>query len=71
LPLGALLHRLGEDGYAGAISIESNPQALKAEDAAQCLAHLEQALSFCREHMGGRRALTGLALAKDCPMGVQ
>ena len=51
LPLDALLRRLSEDGYQGAISVESNPQALGAEDAGACRATLERALAFCREQM--------------------
>jgi sugar phosphate isomerase/epimerase len=52
LPLDVLLRRLAADGYQGAISIESNPQALDAEDATQCRVKLEQALTFCRQHVG-------------------
>jgi sugar phosphate isomerase/epimerase len=51
LPLGALLRRLSEDGYPGAISVESSPVALEAEDADACRTALERALAFCREHM--------------------
>ena len=50
LPLDALLRRLAVDGYRGAISVESNPQALNAEDEEQCRHALAQALAFCREH---------------------
>jgi sugar phosphate isomerase/epimerase len=52
LPLDALLRRLHEDRYRGAISIESNPQALDAEDETQCRTTLEQALAFCKRHTG-------------------
>jgi sugar phosphate isomerase/epimerase len=50
LALDTLLRRLAADGYRGAISVESNPQALQAEDEVGCRAALEQALAFCREH---------------------
>ena len=50
LPLDALLRRLTEDGYQGAISVESGPDAMEAEDAGACRAKLEQALAFCREY---------------------
>jgi sugar phosphate isomerase/epimerase len=51
LPLAALLRRLAEDGYQGAISVESNPRALGAEGAKECRATLERTLAFCREHL--------------------
>jgi sugar phosphate isomerase/epimerase len=51
LPLDVLLRRLAEDGYPGAISIESGPEAMGAEDADLCREALERALAFCREHM--------------------
>jgi sugar phosphate isomerase/epimerase len=54
LPLDALLRRLVADGYPGAISIESNPQALEAEDKDKCRVNLEQALAFCRQHVDHR-----------------
>jgi sugar phosphate isomerase/epimerase len=54
LPLDALLRRLAEDGYRGAISIESCPQGMNAEDEGQCRAALERALAFCRQHAGRR-----------------
>jgi sugar phosphate isomerase/epimerase len=50
LPLDALLRRLAEDGYQGAISVESNPAAMGAEDEAECRAMLTRTLAFCREH---------------------
>ena len=53
LPLDALLRRLAEDGYQGAISVESGPGALGAEDAKACRATLERVVAFCREHTGG------------------
>jgi sugar phosphate isomerase/epimerase len=52
LPLDALLRRLSRDGYRGAISIESCPEAMGAEDEGQCRTQLEQALAFCRQHAG-------------------
>jgi ribosomal protein S18 acetylase RimI-like enzyme len=50
LPLDALVHRLARDGYQGALSLESNPEALCAGDALRCRAALECALTFCRRH---------------------
>nr|HID14842.1 sugar phosphate isomerase/epimerase [Anaerolineae bacterium] len=50
LPLGELLRRLARDGYQGAITVESGPDALDAGDEAQCLAALCRALEFCRSH---------------------
>ena len=50
LSLGELLHRLSQDGYAGAVSVEVKPDALQAEDGAQVLAHLRRAVHFCRQH---------------------
>jgi sugar phosphate isomerase/epimerase len=52
LPLGDLLRRLSADRYPGAVSIESNPQALSADDSTRCRAALAEALAFCRRHMG-------------------
>jgi sugar phosphate isomerase/epimerase len=52
LPLDALLRRLSADGYQGAISVESGPGALGAEDARACRATLERVVTFCREHRG-------------------
>jgi sugar phosphate isomerase/epimerase len=52
LPLDALLRRLAEDGYQGAISVESCPAAMEAEDAGECRATLERTLAFCRFHFG-------------------
>jgi sugar phosphate isomerase/epimerase len=52
LPLAALLQRLAEDGYSGAISLESGPEAMGAEDAQACRATLARTLAFCREHVG-------------------
>jgi sugar phosphate isomerase/epimerase len=51
LPLDVLLKRLGEDGYQGAISLESHPLALGAEDAEACRTTLERTLAFCREYV--------------------
>jgi len=48
LPLAEFLHRLARDGYRGAITVETGPDALDAEDEARCLAALRRALEFCR-----------------------
>lgn len=50
LPLAELLRRLARDGYRGAVSVESDPFPLQAEDARICLANLRRSLAFCREH---------------------
>jgi sugar phosphate isomerase/epimerase len=50
LPLADLLRRLARDGYQGAITVETGPDALNAEDEAKCTSALRRALSFCREH---------------------
>lgn len=50
LPLAALLRRLARDDYSGAVSVESDPEALQAEDERKCRVALERALSFCRRH---------------------
>jgi sugar phosphate isomerase/epimerase len=51
LPLRTLVQRLTRDRYQGAISIEANPESLQAEDDAQVLAHLRQAVRYCRESL--------------------
>jgi sugar phosphate isomerase/epimerase len=50
LPLAELLRCLARDGYPGAITVETSPDALHAEDEDRCLAALRRALAFCREH---------------------
>jgi sugar phosphate isomerase/epimerase len=50
LPLAELLRCLARDGYQGAITVETGPDALHAEDEEKCLAALRRALAFCREH---------------------
>jgi sugar phosphate isomerase/epimerase len=50
LPLGDLLRSLAHDGYRGAVSVESSPDALDAQDERRCRAALKRALDFCREH---------------------
>jgi len=52
LPLGALLLRLTQDGYGGAVSLEVGPEVLEAEDDAQVRAHLRRAVEFCHMHTG-------------------
>jgi sugar phosphate isomerase/epimerase len=50
LSLDALLHCLARDGYRGAISVESGPDAFGAEDERACRAALERTLAFCQKH---------------------
>jgi sugar phosphate isomerase/epimerase len=50
LPLAELLHRLARDDYPGVITVESQPDAMDADDEAKCLAALRRALAFCRQH---------------------
>jgi sugar phosphate isomerase/epimerase len=50
LPLAELLHQMARDGYRGIITVESQPDALGAEDGIKCLAALRRALAFCRDH---------------------
>lgn len=51
LALGDFLRALARSGYAGAVSVESEPNAFHADDEAQCLAELRAALDFCRENL--------------------
>ena len=53
LPLGALLRRLSQAGYQGAVSLEFNPNLLQADDEKQVGAHLRRTLRFCRHHLAG------------------
>jgi sugar phosphate isomerase/epimerase len=50
LPLAEFLRTLSRDGFSGAVSLECNPDVLQAEDESRVLAHLRQAVEFCREH---------------------
>ncbi len=50
LPLAALLRLMARSGYQGTITVESQPDALDAEDESKCLAALRRALEFCREN---------------------
>ena len=50
LPLAEFLSHLAADGFNGAISIESVPQALDAHDEDRCRAALTRALHFCRQY---------------------
>lgn len=51
LPLGELLKRLSQNGYAGAVSLEVAPDMLQAGDEALVLTHLRRAVHFFREHI--------------------
>jgi sugar phosphate isomerase/epimerase len=51
LALGEFLQRLARDGYRGAITVETDPEALDAEEEGRCLAALCRALAFCRAHL--------------------
>jgi sugar phosphate isomerase/epimerase len=50
LPLADLLGSLARDGYGGAITVETDPAALDAEDEQRCVVALRRALAFCRSH---------------------
>lgn len=50
LPLASLLNCLAHRDYAGAVSVESAPDALEADDEGKCRRALERALAFCRKH---------------------
>ena len=52
LPLDEFLQRVGQDGYAGVVSVECGPDALQAADPAACRANLARTLAFCRAHYG-------------------
>ncbi len=51
LALGDLVHALSSDGYAGAIVVELQPDALEAEDEARVREHLEAQVRWCRQHL--------------------
>ncbi|HEY76981.1 MAG TPA: sugar phosphate isomerase/epimerase [Thermoflexia bacterium] len=51
LPLAQLLRRMGEDGYQGTISVETDPSAMDTTDEGKILEALRQALEFCRSHL--------------------
>lgn len=51
LRLSQLLARLSADGYGGVITLETNPDALEAEDEDRVRANLKRSLSFCRQHL--------------------
>jgi sugar phosphate isomerase/epimerase len=53
LPLAELLRRLKRDGYEGAVSVELNPDVLRAEDVGQVRVRLRSTAAFCREHLDG------------------
>jgi len=50
LALDLLLQRLASDGYRGAISVETSPDAFSAEQPDDCRAALARTLAFCRKH---------------------
>jgi sugar phosphate isomerase/epimerase len=50
LPLADLLCTLARDGYQGAITVETGPEVMRADDEERCLMELRRALGFCREH---------------------
>jgi sugar phosphate isomerase/epimerase len=50
MDLAGLLRILEKTGYKGSVSVECDPDALKAGDEALCLGLLQEALSFCRAH---------------------
>ncbi len=51
LSLGMLLQHLNLAGYAGAVSVELNPEVLQAESEARVRAHLKAVVRFCRNHL--------------------
>jgi sugar phosphate isomerase/epimerase len=51
LPLARLLKRLSADGYGGLITLETNPNALQAEDESRVRAHLRRNLDLCRQYL--------------------
>jgi sugar phosphate isomerase/epimerase len=51
LPLVSLLHALRDDGYAGVIVVELQPEALEAQDTQKVLGHLKRQCAFCRQHL--------------------
>lgn len=50
LRLARFLRYLADSGYSGAVSVESAPDAMSAEDEEKCRGALQRALAFCREH---------------------
>jgi len=50
LPLAEFLRKLARSGYEGAVTVETGPQALDAQDEQQCLAAIRRVLAFCRRH---------------------
>ena len=52
LPMAEFLQGLERDVYAGAVSVELNPDVLHAEDEGQVRVRLRSAVAFCREHLG-------------------
>jgi sugar phosphate isomerase/epimerase len=54
LALDAFLEALAGNGYEGAITVETHPGALDADDEETCLAALRRAQAFCRRHYNGR-----------------
>jgi len=51
LPLAALLNRMSEDGYAGAVVVELHPHNLPAESVSALRSRLEEARGFCEAHL--------------------
>jgi sugar phosphate isomerase/epimerase len=60
LSLSCLLRRLHADGYPGAVSVETDPDALDAGDEKRCRESLDRSLAFCREHYGVSSAEGGV-----------
>ena len=51
LKLDRFLQRLVQHDYPGVVTVECSPDALEHWDERRCIANLEKALSFCREHL--------------------
>ena len=60
LPLGELLRRMARDGYERAISVETGPEPLGAEEEPQVRERLRRVVAFCREHLDSPAPRAGL-----------
>lgn len=53
LPLEAFLHRLRDNGFAGILCVELDPEPLEAADEDKALQNLTRCREFCQQHFGG------------------
>ena len=51
LDLGAVLQRLGLDGFTGTVCNELHPDALEYQNDVALRHHLKDSVAFCREHL--------------------